>query len=274
MYDKHYSKSSIGNLSQSFYEQMQSWRERELSPHYLALYIDGLQVEVSRNGVCQNECYYIILGLKEDYTRAVIAIETLPTESAKGWTLILQGLKQRNLKSVGLIISDNLKLLTSAVASVFPNTAHQLCIAHLQHNLQTTVSAEDKKILAQDLRALFAPNDSTNTKEKAIQQVQQLKAKWKSCKGLVKALEQNAWQHYFTYLNYNIGIRSMMYTTNWIEHFNRSIRHTLKVRPEILSEESALALISSVAIEEGNKKYSYPIYNFKFEPKLKNPENC
>ena len=60
----------------------------------------------------------------------------------------------------------------------------------------------------------------------------------------------------------------MIYTTNWIERFNRSCRRTLKVRGAFPNEESVLALITSVAIDKSDKQYNYPIYNFKFEPKL------
>ena len=33
-------------------------------------------------------------------------------------------------------------------------------------------------------------------------------------------------------------------------------------------EDSVLALITNVAIDKCDKTYEYPIYNFKFEPKL------
>ena len=45
IYGSHYSKSTVSNISQSFYEQMSAWRERDLDKHYLALYIDGLHVK-------------------------------------------------------------------------------------------------------------------------------------------------------------------------------------------------------------------------------------
>jgi transposase-like protein len=61
----------------------------------------------------------------------------------------------------------------------------------------------------------------------------------------------------------------MIYTTNWIERFNKSCRRTLKVRGAFPNEESVLALITSTAIEKTSKHYAYPIYNFKFDDKLK-----
>ena len=60
----------------------------------------------------------------------------------------------------------------------------------------------------------------------------------------------------------------MIYTTNWIERFNKSARRTLKIRGAFPNEESVLALITSVGMEMGDNHYKYPIYNFKYEDKL------
>jgi len=78
IYGAHYSKSKVSNISQSFYDQMEDWRNRQLDSHYTAFYIDGLHVKLKRDGKYRNECFYIILGLKEDFTREVIAIVNFP----------------------------------------------------------------------------------------------------------------------------------------------------------------------------------------------------
>ncbi|UZO79182.1 IS256 family transposase [Aquimarina sp. ERC-38] len=261
LYGRHYSKSSISNFTQSFYDQMRLWRERTLESHYLAIFIDGLQVKVRRNGKYQNECYYIILALKEDYTREVIAIETLPNESATGWRLVLQGLKERGLQTVGLVASDNLSGITSAVASVWKATPHQLCCVHLQRNLQARVRHQDKAELAKDLREVLSPGVVGHTREKAMKKIGQIKIKWKDYPKLTSHIDKVPWEDYLTYLDFDHRVQRMLYTTNWIERFNRSARRTLKVRSGLPSEESVLTLITSVAIEKGNKKYAYPIYN-------------
>lgn len=46
IYGTHYSKSSISNISQSFYGQMEAWRNRSLERHYLGFYIDGFTCKV------------------------------------------------------------------------------------------------------------------------------------------------------------------------------------------------------------------------------------
>lgn len=63
----------------------------------------------------------------------------------------------------------------------------------------------------------------------------------------------------------------MLYTTNWIERFNKSARRTLKVRGAFPNEDSVLALITSVAMEMGDGHYAYPIYAFSHEEQLFRP---
>ena len=270
IYGKHYSKSSISNMSQSFYEQMRSWRSRDLSKHYLALYIDGLHVKVRRNGVYANECFYIILGVREDYTREIIAIETLPQESAIGWELIFESLQTRGMESVGIIISDNLTGLDKSIAKYFRGTVHQKCTVHLTRNLLSQVKREDKKELAQDLKELYSPDRLNYSIEQVGENLMELAQKWrnKKYKSFANYLENLEYQPYFNYLNFSIHIRRMIYTTNWIERFNKSCRRTLKIRGAFPNEDSVLALITATAIEKTSKHYRYPIYNFKFEDKL------
>ena len=270
IYGKHYSKSSISNISQSFYEQMRAWRDRDLDSHYLVVYIDGLFTKVKRAGKYQTECFYILLGLREDYTREVIGIVNFPSESANSWDLVFQLLQQRGLQSIGLIVSDGIKGIDKAIAKNF-KTPHQKCTVHLTRNLLSYVRKEDKKELAQDIRTVLAPDRIDYTKEEAHENLLVIADKWaekyKPLKNYIYKLQAMT---YFTYLDYSIHIRRMIYTTNWIERFNKSCRRTLKVRGAFPNEDSVLALITATAIEKTSKHYSYPIYNFKFEDKLLN----
>ena len=49
IYGSHYGKSTISNITKSFYSQMEAWRNRDLDKRYLALFIDGLHVKLKRD---------------------------------------------------------------------------------------------------------------------------------------------------------------------------------------------------------------------------------
>lgn len=134
IYGKYYSKSAISNIISTFYSQMEQWRERPLDSTYLAVYIDAIHLKI-RRGTVSSEAFYILLGVKEDYTREVIGIINIPSESATGWKEVLQSIKTRGVQKIGLIISDNLTALDTVIPLVFRDVAHQKCVVHLKRNI-------------------------------------------------------------------------------------------------------------------------------------------
>lgn len=60
-----------------------------------------------------------MLGLKEDYTKEVLGIINIPQESASGWQEVLESIKSRGVKKVGLFVFDGLTGLGAAVGKVF-----------------------------------------------------------------------------------------------------------------------------------------------------------
>ena len=50
------------------------------------------------------EAFYILLGLKEEYTREVLGIVNIPQEPACSWKDVLENIKDRGVKKVGLFV--------------------------------------------------------------------------------------------------------------------------------------------------------------------------
>lgn len=265
IYGKNYSKSTISNINKSFYGQMEAWRDRALEPEYLIVYIDAIWVKVKRDTI-QSEAFYIMMGLKKDYTREIIGIVNIPTESATGWELTFKELKERGVKKVHLFVSDGLKSLEKAIAKVFNQAVHQKCIVHLIRGVLAKVRSAHKQQVADDFRYVLEPDNEKHNKQDAKERLSEFAQKWGKYYRHIKLLpKKEDITYYFNYLNYDYRIRRMLYTTNWIERFNKSCRRTIKIRNSFPSPEAALALITSVAIEKEEKKYAYPIHNFKFE---------
>lgn len=273
IYGKNYSKSQISGINTSFYEQMEAWRNRKLEEEYLVVYIDALWEKIRRDRIA-SEAFYVIMGLKKDFTREIIGIVNLPVESALGWQEVLNGLKERGLKKVHLFVSDGLKSLETAIARVFNQSVHQKCIVHLQRNILAYVRSSHKEEIAQDFKQVLNPDDKTYKREDAMERLRVFSKKWgKYYKHIGRLPEKEDIEYYFTYLDYDHRVRRMIYTTNWIERFNKSCRRTLKIRNSFPTPEAALALITSVAIEKSEKKYAHPVHNFKFEEKF-NESSC
>jgi transposase-like protein len=72
----------------------------------------------------------VVLGVKEDKKREVLGIYNHPVESATGWKGIFRDLFDRGMGHVGLIVSDGLAGLDTALSVVYPTAQLQRCFTH------------------------------------------------------------------------------------------------------------------------------------------------
>ena len=157
-------------------------------------------------------------SVREDKTREVLGIFNKSTESALGWGEMLKGLYGRGVGRIGLICADGLKGLEDVISEVFPGTKLQRCTTHLKRNIISDVRNGDKGDVAEDLRQVFRTGDRNYTVEQAWSEWQGFCSKWgRHYRGIKRRGEDASYKAYFTYLNYDHRIQSMIYTTNWIE---------------------------------------------------------
>ncbi len=269
IYGKNYSKSSISRITQSFSEELQQWRDRLLQRRYPVLIVDALFTHIRRAGKVESEAIYTVIGLQEDMSRDILAIENIPQESASGWASLLQNLKARGLETTDLIIADGINGLENSIARVYPEADLQKCVVHLKRNILNHVRHDHKEEVAADLREVFNISDPTFSREEASDRFETFCVKWGSKYPYIKRLKnRHEMTYYFTYLQYDYRIRGMIYTTNWVERLHKSFRRVLKIRNSMPTEESALLLLSKVAMDKSDRYRKYPIYNFKFDTKL------
>lgn len=76
------------------------------------------------------------------------------TETARFWLSVMNELKNRGVKDILIICSDNLPGIETALCSAFPNSDVQVCIVHQIRNNLRYVSYKDKTTYLND-EALF-----------------------------------------------------------------------------------------------------------------------
>ena len=154
--------------------------------------------------------------------------------------------------------ADGLKGLEDVISAVFPGPPLQRCTTHLKRNLLSCVRNGDKGELAEDLRQVFRTGDRSYTVERAWEQWQTLCEKWgQDYRSFRRRGEDPAYKAYFTYLNYEARIQSMIYTTNWIERLQKDFRRVTRMRGAMPSEESVLLLMGKTAMDK--KSYLRPV---------------
>lgn len=268
IYGTHYSCSAVSSFNQELADQLDQWRRRPLQARYPVIYMDAIHVKVRRQHV-SSEAFYVVLGLTEDMQREVLAIASIPSESANGWEDLLNTLKERGLRETALIVADGLTGLDEAIHRVFPLARHQKCVTHFKRNILRYVKADHKKDIADELREIFMTGQKTYSRQQARGQLDEFAERWGADYTHIRKLSSRGDLHYyFTYLDFERRIQSMIYTTNWVERLNKSFRRTTKIRNALPNPEAALLLLSKVAVDQEDGAFGYPIYNFKFDQTL------
>ena len=251
IYGEHYSKASISRMLDYLRKDVSQWQSRSLESYYPIVFIDCVHIKIHRKRSVDTEAFYVILAVREDKTREVLGIYNKPTESASGWGEMLNDLRERGVGRIGLICADGLKGLEDVICEVFPGTKLQRCTTHLKRNIVSDVRNGDKGEVADDLRQVFRTGDRNHTVEKAWEEWQAFCEKWgKYYRSIRRRGQDPSYKAYFTYLNYDHRIQSMIYTTNWIERFQKDFRRVTRMRGAMPNEESVLLLMGKTAMDK------------------------
>jgi len=267
IYGKKLSSSKISNINKKFYKDMECFRNRQIDSYYPIIYIDATYINTRRVDSVSKEAYYIVLGVKHDMRREIIGIYNQPTESASNWKDMFVDLKARGLKRCDLMVSDNLSGINSVIELQFENIKIQQCVLHLKRNVLRKVLMKHRREIADDLKLVFEMDNSQDSLDLAYKRAKVFSDKWsKFYSPIRKFNDENQMRYYFTYLNFNPKIWRMIYTTNWIERFNKDIKRTTKIRNSMPSIDSVLTLLSKVAMNKNSAHYHYRIYNLQSDP--------
>lgn len=262
LYGASVSPQYISTITESYTEHRETWQKRPLDRTYVAVYIDAIHVNV-RRGTVDNEAVYVALGLKEDFTREILGIYSIPQESASGWGEVLSDLRLRGVSQVLVFVADGLTGLEHTIACYFPRSRFQKCVVHLKRNVLKNVRHTDKAAVAADLQAIFNLEDSDDSPEQANQRVELFIEEWRQKYPRIgRHFDRSVREYFFTYLSFPFAVRRMVYTTNWIERLNKDIRKTTKNKNSFPNEKSVLNLVWATVMDREEKTYQYPITQF------------
>jgi len=128
------SSSSINRLTEQFHEEYQSLRRRDFSQEdYVYIWADGvhfnLRLEKDRLSAL------VIVGVRLDGQKEVLALEDAHGESKESWLTVLLDLKARGLRAPLLAVADGALGFWNALAEVYPETDRQQCWVHKVANV-------------------------------------------------------------------------------------------------------------------------------------------
>jgi len=129
------SSSSIARLTEAWQADHAAFKKRSLRfSRYAYLFIDGVHVEV-RLGEDDKLCLLVVIGVREDGVKELLAVEDGYRESTESWAVVLRDLRDRGLNEPKLVCGDGALGAWAALRDVFPGARRQQCWVHKTANV-------------------------------------------------------------------------------------------------------------------------------------------
>jgi transposase-like protein len=124
------SPASISRLTKAWQSEHEQFCTRSLKFHrYAYLFIDGVHVSV-RLGEDDRLCLLVVIGVREDGVKELLAVEDGYRESTDSWAVVLRGLRDRGMNEPKLVTGDGALGAWAALKDVFPGAGEQRCWVH------------------------------------------------------------------------------------------------------------------------------------------------
>lgn len=240
-----FSASTISRLNQNLDEELAKFATRRLEEEYPYLILDARYEKVREDDVIRSRAVLVALGVNWDGRRCVLAVELANRESTSSWTAFLVKIRERGLRGVEFVASDDHPGLKRAIAEVVPEAAWQRCYVHFLRNALDHLPRKADDDCLTELRWIY---DRRNLQE-ARQDLAAWLKKWEErYRKLCQWVEENI-EETLTFYRLPQSHHKHLKSTNMLERLNEELkRRTLVVRI-FPNAESCLRLVRALAVE-------------------------
>ncbi len=245
------SDSTISRITDKILPVVKEWQSRPLESIYPIVFMDAVHFHVRSEGQIIKKAVYIAIGIKLDGIRDVLGMWVGENESAKYWLGILNSLKNRGVEDIFIACVDGLTGFPNAIEAAYPKTEIQQCVIHQIRNSTKFVSYKDIKPLMVDLKAVYGAVDE----ETASGNLDAFEEKWGAKYPKISRSWRENWANLSTYFKYPQEMRTLIYTTNAIEGFNRQLRKVTKSKSVFPTDDSLLKMLY-LAMMDITKKWT------------------
>lgn len=251
LYGAEISAETISKITDKILPEIKEWQNRPLKPLYALMFFDAIHYPVRTEGMVRQRAVYIAIGVDMDGERDVCGLWIGEAESSKYWLSCMNEMKNRGVRDILICSVDGLSGFNEAIRAVYPQTDIQRCIVHQVRNSMRYVSYKDLKTYTSGMKLIY----KAATEEAALLELDAFEEKWgKKYPAAIKSWRNN-WTELSTFFKYPPEIRKLIYTTNRIENFNRSLRKVTKSKAAYPSDTALLKSLY-LAINDITAKWS------------------
>ncbi len=252
----HPSASTVSRVFHTLESEYEQWKTRKLAERYVYAFADGTYFTVIYNGEGCKMPILAVVGIAETGEREVLAFSVGDRENEQAWKDLLEDLKGRGVKEIGLWISDGNQAMLNAITKKFPTSARQRCVVHKMDNVLSYVPTKQQDQLKPELRALFYQKD----RQTADQAVAAFIEKYRSVYPTAIACLQRDLEACLTFYAFPKEHWKTIRTNNVMERlFGEVKRRSHTMAAAFRNEESCLLLFYAVIRSLKFNKLTMPV---------------
>ncbi len=243
------SHGTVSNLSHELDELVTEFKTSPLKAYYPYLYMDSLYLKVFNGSRFVSKAVMIAIGVNEEGYREILDIAPMESEAVSTYSDFFDGLKERGMEKVDLIISDGHKGIKKTASESFVGSSWQLCTVHFKRNLLKVVPQKDIKTILEEINVIL----HSKTMQDAIDYANGMASVYEvSHPKLVKFLTDNL-MDVLTFLAFPKSHHRKIHSTNILERFNKEVKRRTKVVGAFPSDNSVLSLLVPLAVDTNAK---------------------
>ena len=155
------SASTVTRLTQIWQDQAVQFAARDLSAtDYVYCWVDGIHVNIRLEE--DKLCLLVIVGVRADGHKELVALTDGYRESAGSWADLLRDCKRRGMRAPVLAVGDGALGFWGALREVFPETREQRCWFHVTGNVLAALPKSAHPAAKKALAEIWGAEDKTH----------------------------------------------------------------------------------------------------------------
>ncbi len=252
-----FSKSTVSRLCSDLDIKVEAWRNRKIDDKdYPFIIVDALTTDIRRDHAVRSSGVLIAYGINSSGVRDVLGMSVADSESEASWDDLFKHLKERGLKGVDLVVSDNHPGLVNALKRNFHGAQWQRCQIHFIRNVLGHAPRHCKQDIAGELKLIFSAPDKTTALRLSKETINKFEDK------ASKAMDclENGIEDAIAIMSLPEKYRKKLRTSNLAERVNEEVRKREILIRVFPNEESAVRLIGAILADIGDDWLEAPRY--------------
>ena len=231
------SASTITRLTEQWQDEQKAFSRRDLSGvDYVYVWADGIHVNIRLEEL--KLCLLVIIGVRADGTKELVALADGYRESAESWADLLRDAKRRGMRAPVLAVGDGALGFWGGLREVFGETREQRCWFHKSANVLAALPKSAHPAAKKALAEIWGAEDKTHALAAVKVFVELFGAKFgKAVAKITDDLEQ-----LLAFYDYPAEHWVHLRTTNPIESTFATVRHRTKITRGPGSRGAGLAM--------------------------------